>query len=162
MFIQKKTGYAFLRARAAAFTLAEVVICIFVAAVLFAGMLSCYIQGAYRAEWSGYSLAAQSLAIQQLEYAKSAVWDNQVSPVKNEIQSVLTVTTNILDVPIASTNAIWATNYATITQISNLVSGSSASIYMVKVDTVWPFIWKGHLKYFTNSVADYYAPDTPE
>jgi Tfp pilus assembly protein PilV len=144
------------------FTLAEVVICVFVAALVFAGMIACYVQGAYRAEWSGYSLAAQALAIQQLEQAKSAVWDNQAFPPKNEITNIVLVTAAVLDVPIAGTNAVWATNYATWSQITGISASSSASVYMVKVDTVWPFIWKGQIRYFTNSIANYYGPDTPD
>jgi hypothetical protein len=34
------------------------------------------------------------------------------------------------------------------------------SVYMVRVDTVWPFMWKGISKLYTNSIANYYAPDT--
>src|SRR5215831_12000479 len=47
-----------------AFTLAEVVMCIAIVALMFGGIIAAYIQGAYRAEWAGYNLAAQSLAMQ--------------------------------------------------------------------------------------------------
>ena len=145
------------KARAAAFTLAEVVVCVFIMMVLFAGILTAYIQTSYRAEWSGYSLAAQALAIQQLEQAKSAVWDVQQTPVKNELTNLPTVTYATLDLPVTGSNYVYATNYATLSLIPSGLAG--VSNYMVKVDTVWPFRWKNQVIYFTNTIADYYAPE---
>ena len=52
-----------------AFTLAEVVVAIAIMAFVFGGLISAYVQATRRAEWSGYSLAAQAMAIQQLEQA---------------------------------------------------------------------------------------------
>jgi Tfp pilus assembly protein PilV len=146
------------RARAEGFTLAEVVMSIFIAAVVFCGVIGAYVQAAYRAEWSGYSLAAQALAIQQLEQAKAGVWDNQTCNITN----LNTVTSATLDLPVpgSSTNSVYATNYTTITSITNL-DVTQVTVYMVKVDTVWPFLWKNRVVYYTNTVADYYAPDMP-
>jgi hypothetical protein len=141
---------------ASAFTLAEVVMAIFVVALVFGGMITAYIQSAYRCEWSGYALAAQSLAIQQIEQAKAAVWDTSVRPARNEITNLNTITPATLDLPVSGTNIIWATNFTT---ISTYVIAGSASVYMVKVDTVWPFTWRNGKRYFTNTVADYFAPE---
>jgi hypothetical protein len=33
------------------------------------------------------------------------------------------------------------------------------SNYFVQVNTVWPFRWKNQTVYFTNTIADYYAPE---
>lgn len=141
-----------------AFTLAEVLISLAIAATVFAGLITAYMQSSYRAEWSGYSLAAQSLAIQQLEQARAADWDVSTIPVKNEITNVPAVTAAILDLPVNGTNVIWATNYTTITSIA-ITNTVGASVYMVRVDTVWPFLWRGKSRYYTNTIADLFAPD---
>ena len=146
------------KARGAAFTLAEVVISVFIMMLLFAGILTAYIQTSYRAEWSGYSLEAQALAIQQLEQAKAAVWDLQQTPVKNEITNLPSLTYATLDLPITGTNYVYATNRAYVTLITN-ADIAGVAVYMVKVDTVWPFRWKNQTVYFTNTIAGYYAPE---
>ena len=129
--------------------------CIFIIMLVFAAIITAYIQTSYRAEWSGYSLAAQAAAIQQLESAKAAIWDPLQIPVKDEICQLTNVTSVLLDLPVSGTNTVYATNYTTVTLILN----SPYSNYMVKVDTVWPFRWKNQVVYFTNTIADYYAPD---
>jgi len=138
----------------AAFTLAEVVVCVAIVALLFGGIVTGYIQGAYRAEWAGYNLAAQALAMQQIEQAKSAKWDNNV----NEFTNLLTLTWATLDLPINGTNMVYATNYVTVTP-NQISSTPDVFVQMVKVDTVWPYIRKGITLYYTNTVADYYAKD---
>src|ERR1035438_5052503 len=57
------------------FTLAEVVIAIAIVATVLSGMTVAYTQATRRSQWAGYQLAAQALAIQSLEQARSAVWD---------------------------------------------------------------------------------------
>lgn len=146
------------KAPAAAFTLAEVVVCVFIIMLLFAGILTGYVQASYRAEWSGYSLAAQALAVQELESAKAAVWDTQQSPVKDEIRLLPPVSTALLDLPVSGTNYVWATVTDTVTLITNIPNGQYSN-YMVKVSVIWPFRWKSQTVYFTNTIADYYAPD---
>jgi hypothetical protein len=143
------------------FTLAETVVCVLIMMVLFAGIITAYIQGSFRAEWSGYSLAAEAAGIQRLEQARAAVWDTQQTPIQDEI---IRMTTNnypavMLDMPVSSTNgSVYATNYTTIIRIPNAAL-SGVSNYMVKVDTVWPFRWKNKVVCYTNTVACYYAPD---
>jgi hypothetical protein len=141
--------------RTSGFTLPEVVICVFVMMVLFAGIITTYMQGAYRAEWSGFSLAAQSAALQQLESAKCAVWDPLQSPVKDEIRSLTNISSVLLDLPVSGTNYVYATNYPSIVLLKN----GAYSNYMLKVDTVWPFRWRDKVTLYTNTVACYYAPD---
>jgi prepilin-type N-terminal cleavage/methylation domain-containing protein len=142
----------------AGFTLVEVVVCMALGGIIFGGLLTSHLQGAYRAEWSGYSLAAQSLANQQVEQARSAVWDTMQYPVKNEIANLLTNTAAVLDLPLRGTNTVWATNHCTVQSIS-LANAPGASVYMVRVETVWPFTWGKKTRYFTNTVADYFAPE---
>jgi type II secretory pathway pseudopilin PulG len=95
----------------AAFTLAEVVVCLAIVALLFGGIITGYMQGAYRAEWAGYNLAAQALAMQQLEQAKTAVWDKD----HNEFTNLVLKTWATMDLPISGTNRMYATNYVTVT-----------------------------------------------
>ena len=144
------------KGRTAAFTLVEVVISTVIIMLVFGAIIGGSIQTSYRAEWTGYSLAAQAAAVQQLELAKCAVWDPLQTPVKDEIIALPTITTVLLDLPVTGTNTVYATNYTTITLLS--ISGGYSN-YLVKVDTVWPFRWKNQVAYFTNTVADYYAPD---
>jgi type II secretory pathway pseudopilin PulG len=142
------------RRSAAAFTLAEVVVCLAIVALMFGGIITAYMQGAYRAEWAGYNLAAQALAMQQIEQAKTAVWDDE----HNEFTNLVLQTWGVLDLPISGTNKVYATNYVTVT--TNQVSSSpDVFVQMVKVDTVWPYVRGGQVLYYTNTMADYFAPD---
>jgi type II secretory pathway pseudopilin PulG len=139
----------------AAFTLAEVVVCLAIVALLFGGIITGYMQGAYRAEWAGYNLAAQALAMQQIEQAKTAVWDKD----RNEFTNLVAMSWATLDLPTSGTNKVYATNYVTVwTNVSVSIS-PDVIVQMVKVDTVWPYIRNGRVLYYTNTVADYFAPD---
>ena len=143
------------KARTAAFTLAEVVICVGIMMLVFAAIITAYVQTSYRAEWTGYSLAAQAAAVQQLESAKAAVWDPLQTPVMDQISQLPLVTSVLLDLPVSGTNTLYATNYVTVTLMQNGVYSN----YFVQVNTVWPFRWKNQTVYFTNTIADYYAPE---
>lgn len=162
--------------RCSAFTLVEVVFAIAIIALVFTGIITAYTHATRRAEWSGYSLAAQALAVQQLEVARSAVWDPGAG--KNELTNLNLLswqwywtnatqtgvgygyTTNILDTPISRTNYIRATNYVTVRllYLNNSVT-PPVQIQMIKVNTVWPFTKGQATRYFTNTAASYFAPD---
>ena len=147
------------KSRSAGFTLTEVVLALAILAVVFGGIITASIQATRRAEWSGYSLAAQALAIQQLEQARSARWDGLPTPVWDEITNIPSISARQLDVPISDTNRpVWATNYVTISTIQ-VYANPPASVRMVRVDTVWPFTRNNEIVFFTNSVADFFAPD---
>jgi type II secretory pathway pseudopilin PulG len=143
------------KTRTAGFTLAEVVICVGIMMLVFAAIITAYVQTSYRAEWTGYSLAAQAAAVQQLESAKAAVWDPLQTPVMDQISQLPLVTSVLLDLPVSGTNTLYATNYITVTLMQNGVYSN----YFVQVNTVWPFRWKNQTVYFTNTIADYYAPE---
>jgi type II secretory pathway pseudopilin PulG len=153
---ENRAGEKSSRRGVAAFTLAEVVVCLAIVALLFGGIITGYMQGAYRAEWAGYNLAAQALAMQQLEQAKTAVWDGKD---RNEFTNLLTMSWAILDLPINGTNKIYATNYVTVSTNVPISFSPDVIVQMVKVDTVWPYIRNGQVLYYTNTVADYFAPD---
>ena len=155
MCVMELSGIRRRAARTAAFTLAEVVICVAIMMLVFGAIITAYIQTSYRAEWTGFSLAAQAAGVQQLESVRSAVWDPLQIPVKDEIQLVPSVTSVLLDLPVTGTNTVYATNYMTISMVRNGVYSN----YFVRVDTVWPFRWANKVNYFTNTIADYYAPD---
>jgi prepilin-type N-terminal cleavage/methylation domain-containing protein len=152
------------------FTLVEVVVSLGIATLLFGGILSAYITSTRRAEWSGFSLAAQAIGIQQLEQARSGVWDYSIN--KNELTNLnlrswsynaTTKTgkgysTNVLDLPVSGTNITVATNFVTVKML-NLSGLSSVQVQMVTVDTVWPFLGLGGRRLYTNRTASYFGPD---
>jgi type II secretory pathway pseudopilin PulG len=147
------------QARTAGFTLAEVVMSVGIMMLVFGAIITAYIQTSYRAEWTGFSLAAQAAAVQQLEAAKAAVWDPSQTPVKDEISQLTNVTSVLLDLPVTGTNTVYATNYTTVTLV-RITSGVYVySNYFVQVNTVWPFRWKNQTVRFINTIADYFAPD---
>ena len=129
----------------------EVAIASAISGLMIGGIILGYVQSTNRAEWSAYSLAAQSLAMQRLEQARAAQWDELRSPkVDDLVAGNFPVKAEILDIPRAGTNVVWATNYTTITQVS-----VSPPLRMIRVDCVWPFIRRG---LFTNTMVTYRAP----
>lgn len=159
--------------RIQAFTLVEVVFALAIIVMVFATIITAYTQASYRAEWTGYSLAAESLAVKQIEQARSARWDpanpnGQVLEIyslnlqnSNYASGTRTLTgytwTN-LDLPSTGTNYLRATNYVTVKPVPNASNGTNI---MVRVDTVWAFKWK-KTKLFTNTVCTYLAPDNKD
>lgn len=135
-----------------AFTLVEVVVSAAVAAMTVAGIVYGYTQSTKRAEWSGYSLAAQALAVQRLEQTRACRWDPDAG-VDQLVSASFGVQTLVLDIPIIGTNAAYATNITTITAIST----NPPLLRMVRVDCIWKFPVTG--RFFTNTVATYRSPD---
>jgi len=135
-----------------AFTLAEVAVSVALTVFMVSGIVYGYVQSTRRAEWSAYSLAAQSLAMQRLEQTRAAKWDRlDFPPVDQVVVSNFPVAVDILDVPISKTNIVYATNFTTITTVS-----ADPPLKMIQVDCVWPFM---NGRVFTNTVATYRAPD---
>jgi hypothetical protein len=139
--------------------------------LLFAGILTGYIQMGRQAEWAGYSLAAQASGLQVLEQAHSAVWDYSIQ--KNEVTNLNLLawtyntttkvgtgySTNVLDVPISGNNVVMVTNFVTVKMVS-LTGNPSVQVQMVKVETVWPLASLNHSpRLHTNTVATYLGPD---
>jgi hypothetical protein len=135
-----------------AFTLAEVVIASTIGAMTVGASLYGYVLSAKRAEWSGYSLAAHSLAMQGVEQARACKWDLLSGiPIDELVQTNFPMRTNVLDIPMKGTNIVWATNWTTITKISD-----APPLKQIRVDTTWMFMAKGP---YTNTVVTYRAPD---
>jgi hypothetical protein len=154
----------------AGYSLVEVVLAAGIIAVVYGVIINCYSQCGLRAQWSGYSLAAQSLAQEQIEQARSAVWDPAMT--KNEVTNLNLMAksynsstktwsgyvTAILDVPYATTNFTVATNYVSI-QLIDVSAIPPIQVQMIRVDTVWPFRYRRGNLYFTNTAATLLAPD---
>jgi prepilin-type N-terminal cleavage/methylation domain-containing protein len=161
---------AALSLRRAGFTLAEVLIASAIVGVVFGGIINCYIQSGIRIQWTGYSLAAQSLANQKLEQVRSASWDptigvNQLTNLNltsasysSSNQTYTGYTTTILDVPYSGTNSTLATNYITV-QMVNISGATNITMQFVRVDTVWPFTFRQGTQIFTNTISTMLAPD---
>ena len=138
--------------KAAGFTLAEVVIASALAAMSMAGIIYGYIQSAKFAEFTSYSLAAQSMAMQRVEQCRASKWDPLgYPPVDELVVSNFAAQVNILDLPISGSNIVYATNFTVITTLA-----TNPPLKMIRVDCVWPFLGRG---LFTNSTLTYRAPD---
>src|SRR5476651_1992385 len=66
-----------------AFSLFEVVVAMFILAMVLAGLIYGYAQINRSSEWNSLSLVGQSYALQYVEQARSAQWDSQQWPVTN-------------------------------------------------------------------------------
>jgi prepilin-type N-terminal cleavage/methylation domain-containing protein len=115
----------------AGFTLAEVVVALSIAGLSFAVVISGYLSSADQAEWSGYSLAAQSLALQAAEQARAARWDPMTWPAIDDLGGTNYTQVDRLDVTAAGI-PIYATNYISITNVS-----TAPYIRQLRADCVW-------------------------
>lgn len=122
------------------------------AATTVGASIYAYVMAAQRAEWSAYTLAAHSLAMQQLEQCRAAKWDPMgYPPVDDLVSSNFPPSVNMLDIPVSGTNIVWATNVTTITVLSE-----NPPLKRIRVECRWPFMQRGQ---FTNIVVTYRAPD---
>jgi type II secretory pathway pseudopilin PulG len=141
------------RSRAVAgITLVEVVLSLAIMGISFGTIIMGYVMSARRAEWSAYSLAANSLAMQRIEQCRAAKWDLLTTPTTDELVAAnFPALPSVLDVPISGINITFATNFTTISTIS-----ANPPLKMIRVDCVWPF---KNESLFTNTLITYRAPD---
>jgi prepilin-type N-terminal cleavage/methylation domain-containing protein len=140
------------RGAAPAFTLIEVAVAMAISVLVMAGMFQGYTMASRRAQFSSYQLAANAMAMQQMESIVAATWVVSGTSVTNIFSSSLTNTqVAALCLPNTATNLVYATNYATVTQVS-----TNPPYVMVQVSCVWNFMGMGT---FTNTVAVLRAPD---
>ncbi|HWW02086.1 MAG TPA: prepilin-type N-terminal cleavage/methylation domain-containing protein [Candidatus Acidoferrum sp.] len=138
------------------FTLTEVVISLAIAGLVFSGVMYGYVLTTDQAEWSCYSLAAHSLAMQGVEQARAAKWDPQAWPGIDDLGVTNFAQVSTLDVPVIAGNPTLATNY---------ISISTVSIYPplreLRSDCVWSLPYrKARLRGpFTNTVVTQRAAD---
>ena len=119
------------RSPAPGFTLAEVVVAIAVATLSFGGVIYGYVVTADRSEWSAYSLAAQSLAMQGVEQARGAKWDPKAWPAVDELGVTNYTQVDVLDLPVSG-QPVQATNYISITVVSQ-----DPPLRQLRADCVW-------------------------
>ena len=135
-----------------AFSMMEATIATSIAALTFGGIVFGYTQSARNSEWSAYSLAAQSMAVQRIEQTRACKWDPDATPAVDElVGGNFPAQTNILDVPIAGTNIVYATNFTTVTTVS-----TTPPLKMISVQATWRFM---NGRVFTNNIVTYRAPD---
>jgi prepilin-type N-terminal cleavage/methylation domain-containing protein len=140
------------RAARRGFTLVEALVSMAILGLMVTGVVSGFIQSHRTAEWSAYSLAAQSLALQAMEQSRAAKWDPTKSPAADDlVASNFPTTINILDVPLSGTNIVYATNRISIRTVS-----TDPPLREVAVECTWKFPNRG---LFTNSILTYRAPD---
>jgi len=133
-------------------SLIELLFALAIALVTVSAGVRGYVLTAHKAEWSAYSLAAHSLAMQRIEQARAAKWDPGAWPsVDRVIAANFPTTTNILDVPVSGTNITYGIVATTITNIS-----ANPPLKMVHAQCAWKF---GNHGWFTNTVISYRAPD---
>jgi prepilin-type N-terminal cleavage/methylation domain-containing protein len=138
--------------RTHAFTLIEVAVALAVSVLVMAGMFRGYTIASRRAQFSSFQLAAQTMAMQQMESIVAATWVISGTSVTNIFSPALTNTqVGALCVPSSGTNLVFATNYATVQQVSTY-----PPYLMVQVSCVWSFMGMG---VFTNTVAVLRSPD---
>ena len=133
------------------FTLVEALISMMITGIMVTGVVAGYTQCMRQAEWSAYSLAAQSLAMQPIEQARAAKWDPYANPAVDLVTNLPPITINILDIPISGTNIVYATNRTTVRTVS-----TTPPLKEISVETTWRFLNRG---VFTNTVVSYRAPD---
>lgn len=140
------------REKLGAFTLIEVAVALAISVVVMAGMFKGYTMAARRAQFSSFNLAANAMAMQQMESIVAATWVISGTAVTNLFSATLTNTQiAALCLPNSATNLVYATNYATVTQVS-----TNPPYCMVQVSCIWNFMDMGT---FTNTVAVLRGPD---
>ncbi len=143
-----------MRKRENAYSLVEVLISMGVASLAFTGVICGYVQTTSQAEWSCYSLAAHSVAMQGIEQCRAAKWDPLGAV--DELGPTNLTRRAILDIPVVPGNTVWATNYLSITNVS-----MSPPLRQLRADCVWVMACrKGRIRGpFTNTVITLRAPD---
>lgn len=120
--------------------------------IMITGIVSGFTQSHRAAEWSSASLAAQSLAMQPIEQSRAAKWDpRKAKPVDDLVSSNFPTRFHILDIPVAGTNIVYATNQVWIRMVSE-----DPPLKEIYVECTWNFSNRG---IFTNSIITYRAPD---
>ena len=119
------------------FSLVEVVIAIAIVSLSFGGVIYGYVLITDKAEWTSYSLAAQSLAMQEVELARGAKWDPNAWPPVDEFPPTNFSRSQTLDLPVAG-QPVYATDYVSITTVSTV-----PPLRQLQADCVWTLPSRG-------------------
>jgi type II secretory pathway pseudopilin PulG len=134
-------------------TLVEVLVAFAISGLATAGIVYGYVFSINSAERFSMSLAANTRATERMEQIRSALWDSSSSPVIDQVvASNFPNQTVTLDLSGAGTGVTYATNIATITDIS-----TSPPLKRVRVDCVWTFGTGSQL--MTNTIETCRGPD---
>ncbi len=136
------------------FTLAEVIISLGIVGLVFGGILAGYTKLTDRAQWSAYSLAAQSLASQGVEQARGAKWDPQAYPSIDDTGITNYTQIEQLDVPVSQGAVVYATNYISITTVS-----VNPPLRQLQANCAWVLPSRAVTTVFTNTAVTLRAPD---
>lgn len=141
--------------RGAGFTVMEVVVALGISGLIFAIVIRGYLMSADQAEWSAYSLGAQSLANEGVEQARAAKWEPLTYPVVDELGATNYVQVDRLDVADSGT-PVYATNYISITSVS-----ANPPLRQMRADCVWLMACRGNKTRgpFTNTAISFRASD---
>jgi len=133
-------------------TLMEAVLSMAIAAVTIGGVVTGCVLATQQTEQAASSAAAGFMAQRRLEQTRAAKWDTLANPAVDElVNSNFPVLIAALDVPVAGSNAHFATNLTTITTVSD-----NPPLKMIRVDCVWSLLSRGP---FTNTITAWRAPD---
>lgn len=131
-----------------AFSLVEVMVCMALFALIASGVVYGFSQAERNAEWSSMSLAAQSIASEGLERARSATWETESSSdtTSDELPASTNVywQTNVMAVPATGKNI---TNYVSI-QVTTVTGNPPLRQITAKCGWQFPLT----KKWFTNTV----------
>ena len=137
------------------FTLIEVLVALVIIGLTFGVVINTYVRATDRAEWSAYSLAAQSIAQQGIEQVRAAKWDPQNWPTVDDLG--VTNFSQVEQLDIAATGAsVLATNYISVTTVS-----TSPQLRQLRADCVWMLISRQKVVAgpFTNTAVTLRGPD---
>jgi hypothetical protein len=145
-----------MKKRECGYTLAEVLVSTAVSCLVFGGIVSGYVKITDHAEWSAYSLAAQSLASQAVEQVRAAKWDPNAWPPVDELGLTEFAKAEEVNVPLSPGQSVWATNYVSVS-----VASLAPPLRELRADCVWVLPSRGSTTRgpFTNSVITLRCPD---
>jgi type II secretory pathway pseudopilin PulG len=138
------------RAGQLAFTLIEVAFAAAIAALVLAGMFQGYSMAGRRAQFSACSLAANNMAMAQLELVNSATWIPSYG--MTQLLTLSGTQTTNLYLPSAKGNVVNCTNTTLVTPVS-----TSPPYVMIQVQCSWTLPNYGGT--FTNTVAVLRSPN---
>ncbi len=120
--------------------------------VTIGGMMTGHVTSAKMGEFSAASAAAQQMANEKMEQARSAKWDTMAYPVVDQLTSTnFSTVVADLDIPGPKGAAVSATLTTKITNVT-----MDPPMRMVTVECVWSLPSRGP---FTNSVTTMRTPD---
>ena len=124
-----------------------------IASIMVGGSIYGYIQATKRGEFTAYTYAAHSQALQGLERMRAARWEVQgvATNIDELISANFPTVTNLLDMPVTGTNAVYVTIFHTISDVT-----TNPPLRLIRADAVWSFLGRGP---FTNSIVSYRSAD---